>query len=108
MEYNDQYSMLMLWLECLFPFLLVLDGWTDPDKPQYRVVKEIPWYDDEIEHGKDAKLNDCSLKLKLFRLAVVPNRTDCVVTNDHKQVKTSGDATKACRADGRSNSTTAK
>jgi hypothetical protein len=76
---------------------LVLDRWTDPNKPRYRAVKDIPWKDDEeLKLGKDVKLKDCSLKLQLFRLTVHPNRTDYVVTNDHEQIGTSEDATKAC------------
>ncbi|SRR6266508_352031 len=75
----------------------VLDRWTDSDKPQYRAVKDLPWKDDEeLKLGKDAKLKECSLKLRLFRLTVHPNRTDYVVTNDHEQIGTSDDATKAC------------
>ena len=46
--------------------------------------------------GKETKFRQCSLKLKLFRLTVHPNRTDYVVTNDQEQIRTSEDATKAC------------
>ncbi len=76
---------------------LVLDRWTDPEKPKYLAAKELPWEnDDEQSKGKPAKLKECPLKLKLFRLTVHPNRTDYVVTNDLEQISTSGDATKAC------------
>lgn len=78
---------------------LVLDHWSDPEKPKYRSVKDLPWTsDDERVQGKQAKLKECSLQLKLFRLTVRPNRTDYVVTNDHEQVSRSDDATKACAA----------
>lgn len=51
----------------------VLDRWTDPNKPKYRAVKELPWQDDEeLRSGKEAKLKECSLKLRLFRLTVHP------------------------------------
>jgi len=52
---------------------LVLDYWTDPDKPKYRAVKDIPWQDDnELKIGKEVKLKKLSLKLRLFRLTVHP------------------------------------
>lgn len=76
---------------------LVLDKWTDPDKPKYLAVKDIPCEDEnELKTGKEAKLKELSLKLRLFRLTVHPNRTDYVVTNDHEEIKTSEGATKAC------------
>lgn len=76
---------------------LVLDYWTDPAKPSYRAVKDLPWADqEELLFGKEAKLKELSLKLRLFRLTVHPNRTDYVVTNDHENILTAHDATKAC------------
>ena len=75
----------------------ILDLWTDPDNPKYRPVKELPWKDEqELKVGKTIKLRQCSLKMKLFRISVHPNRTDYVVTNDFDQINTSQDATKAC------------
>lgn len=75
----------------------ILDLWTDPEKPKYRSVKELPWKNEqELELGKTIKLRGCSIKMKLFRLSVHPDRTDYVVTNDFDQINTSQDATKAC------------
>lgn len=74
---------------------LVLDWWTDPEKPKYRGVKELPW-EAQCTEGVIGKLKECSLELKLFRLSVHSNRTDYVVTNDLKKIGTSEDATKAC------------
>lgn len=78
---------------------LVLDRWRDPEKPIYRAVKDLPWQDDaELASGKRAKLKECPLSLKLFRVTIHSNRTDYVLTNDHKHIGTSGEATKACQA----------
>jgi len=44
----------------------VLDRCTDPDNPKYRSAKDLPWDDVELKQGKNAKLKQCSLKLKLF------------------------------------------
>ena len=74
---------------------LVLDRWTDPERPKYRGVKELPWETGCIQ-GEAGKLKECSLELKLFRLVVHSDRTDYVVTNDLKEISTSEDATKAC------------
>ena len=75
----------------------ILDFWTDPEKPKYRSVKELPWKNEqELELGKTIKLRGCSIKMKLFRLSVHPDRTDYIVTNDFDQINTSQDATKAC------------
>jgi len=76
---------------------LVLDFWTKPEKPKYRPVKDLPWKNSQERiKGKKAKLKECFLKLKLFQLTIHPNRTDYVVTNDHKEIGTAEDATKAC------------
>lgn len=76
---------------------LVLDHWSDTEKPKYRAVKDLPWKDEEeLIQGKPAKLKECPLKLKLFQLSVHKNRTDYVVTNDLELISTSDDATKAC------------
>lgn len=75
---------------------LILDKWTDPDKPEYRSVKDLPWDNDKLKQGSDAKLKACSLKLKLFRLMVHSNRTDYIVTNDNVAICTAEDATEAC------------
>lgn len=74
---------------------LVLDRWTDSEKPKYRPVKELP-LGNSLLQGNPEKLKECSLELKLFRLTVHSNRTDYVVTNDLKQISTPEDATKAC------------
>jgi len=74
---------------------LILDKWTDCKKPKYRAVKDLPWETQTLD-GRNGKLKECSLKLKLFRLTVHPNRTDYVVTNDHEEIGTPEDATKAC------------
>ena len=71
----------------------ILDRLTDPKKPSYKAVKELPW--DKLEQGTEVKLKQCSLKVNLFQLSVHPNRTDYVITND-KAICTSEDATKAC------------
>ena len=75
---------------------LILDKCTDPDKPEYRSVKDLPWDNDKLKQGSDAKLKACSLKLKLFRLMVHSNRTDYIVTNDNVAICTSEEATEAC------------
>lgn len=75
---------------------LVLDRWSNPESPAYCAVKDLPWNEAELSVGKDAKLKECKLKLKLFQLTTHPGRTDYVVTNDHETVCTSEDATKAC------------
>lgn len=75
---------------------LILDKWTDPDNPEYRSVKDLPWDNDKLKQGSDAQLKACSLKLKLFRLMVHSNRTDYIVTNDNVAICTSEDATEAC------------
>ena len=75
---------------------LILDKYTDPDKPEYRSVKDLPWDNDKLKQGSDAKLKACSLKLKLFRLMVHSNRTDYIVTNDNVAICTSEEATEAC------------
>ena len=74
----------------------VLDRWSNPDNPKYSAVKELPWENNELKQGSMAKLKACSLKLKLFRLMVHPNRTDYIITNDNEAISTSEDATKAC------------
>lgn len=76
----------------------VLDHWTDPQKPKYRSVKDLPWKNNELPLTleKAVKLRECSLKLMLFRLTVHPNRIDFVVSNDFEAVSTLEDATEAC------------
>ena len=54
----------------------ILDRFTDPEKPSYKAVKELPW--DKLEQGTEVKLKQCSLKVNLFQLSVYPNRTDYV------------------------------
>ena len=56
----------------------------------------MPWDNDKLKQGSDAKLKACSLKLKLFRLMVHSNRTDYIVTNDNVAICTSEEATEAC------------
>ena len=46
--------------------------------------------------GKMTKLKQYDLKLKLFRLTAHSGCTDYVITNDHKAIGTSNDATEAC------------
>ena len=75
---------------------LILDRWSDPDNPQYRSVKDLPWDNDQLAQGTVAKLSACSIQLKLFRLMVHPNRGDLVITNDHEAIGTSEEARKAC------------
>ena len=71
----------------------ILDRFTDPEKPSYKAVKELPW--NKLEQGTEVKLKQCSLKVNLFQLSVHSNRADYVITND-KAICTSEDATKAC------------
>lgn len=95
---------IMQWINCLgYKFVCpirsnrqILDHWTDPNKPKYRSVKELPWHKDELKQGPEVKMKACSLRLKLFRLMVYPNRTDFIITNDNEAICTSKDATKAC------------
>jgi len=76
---------------------LILDHWTNPEKPEYRIVKDLPWKDeDELKAGKIIKFRACSLKMKLFQIMINTDRTEYVVTNDFDQINTSQDATKAC------------
>lgn len=98
---------LMCWIDSLgYKFVcpirknrLVLDRWSDPDHPSYRAVSELPWEDEQSAiEGKSVKLKACRLQLKLFRLTTHPGRTDYVVSNDHEQISTPGDATDACAA----------
>lgn len=77
----------------------VLDHWTDPKKTAYRAVSDLPWSDNHaLTHGRCTKLKQCHLSLKLFQLTTHPRRTDYIVTNDHKAILSSDDATKACAA----------
>ena len=47
---------------------LVLDHWTNAEKPTYRAVKDLPWDQSTLTNGAQIKLRACSLALKLFRL----------------------------------------
>ena len=50
-------------------------------------VDKLDWTDEELEKGKPVVLNDFpnEHKVKLFRVPVLPDRTDYVVTNDLSQ-----------------------
>lgn len=95
---------IMMWIDSLgYKFVcpvrsnrLILNKWTDPHKPKYYPVKELPWEHPSLTQGTLAKLKECSLKVKLFRLTVHPNRTDYIVTNDTAAICTPLDATNAC------------
>ena len=43
----------------------ILDRLTDPKKPSYKAVKDLPW--DKLEQGTEVKLKQCSLKVNLFQ-----------------------------------------
>ena len=53
----------------------------------YQSVGSLDWTDEELESGKLIVLNDFpnEHKVQLFRVPVLPNRTDFVVTNDLSQ-----------------------
>ncbi len=53
----------------------------------YQRVDTLDWTAEELEHGKRVRLNDFSRehKVQLFRVPVLANRTDLVVTNDISQ-----------------------
>ena len=44
----------------------ILDRFTNPKKPSYKAVKDLPW--DKLEQRTEVKLKQCSLKVKLFQL----------------------------------------
>lgn len=56
-------------------------------KPAYQRVDSLSWSATECASGKNVHLKDfpAGHRLQLFRLAVSPNRTDYVVTNDPTQ-----------------------
>ena len=53
----------------------------------YQRVDTLDWTEEELEHGKRVRLNDFpnEHKVQLFRVPVLANRTDLVVTNDLTQ-----------------------
>jgi hypothetical protein len=53
----------------------------------YQRVDTLDWTDEELQQGKRIVLNDFpnEHKVQLFRVLVLPNRTDFVVTNDVSQ-----------------------
>jgi len=53
----------------------------------YQRVDTLVWADEELQQGKRVVLNDFpnEHKVQLFRVPVLPNRTDFVVTNDVSQ-----------------------
>lgn len=63
----------------------------------YQPVSMLQWSDDEVEHGKLIKINKFPKdhKVKLFRVPVSTDRTDCVATNDIACPSTQ-DARKVC------------
>ena len=68
-------------------------GGAKPNKP----VCDLAWSVEELKAGKSIKIKDFpqSCILQLFRIAVLPNRTDHVVTND-TACKSSDDTRKTC------------
>lgn len=66
------------------------------DQP-YQAVSTLSWTDDELKRGKRIKIHGFPRdhKVKLFRVAVTPDRTDWVVTNDLAQASTD-DTRKQC------------
>lgn len=70
-------------------------SWDTNEK--YQPIRELQWTDDEIRQGKMIRLKGMPehLAMKMFSVAVSPNRTDCVVTNDQSQHCTD-DTNKIC------------
>ncbi|MDF1756944.1 MAG: transposase [Legionellaceae bacterium] len=54
---------------------------------KYKPIRDFEWSDSELSQGKYIRLKGMPehLKMKMFSVAVSPNRTDCVVTNDTSQ-----------------------
>lgn len=48
----------------------------------YSTVGELIWTKQEKEFGKTIKVKDLNLDVKVFRVAVSTDRTDCVLSND--------------------------
>lgn len=54
---------------------------------EYHPITELQWSADELHQGKSVRLKGMPehLAMKMFTVAVSPNRTDFVVTNDTNQ-----------------------
>jgi hypothetical protein len=70
-------------------------SWDTEEK--YQAIRDLNWSSDEIHQGKKIRLKGMPehLAMKMFSVAVSPNRTDFVVTNDILQ-HCSDDTKKIC------------
>ena len=48
----------------------------------YSTVGELMWTKQEREFGKTIKVKDLNLDVRVFRVAISTDRTDCVLSND--------------------------
>lgn len=64
---------------------------------KYKPIRDLQWTENELHHGKIIRLKGMPehLAMKMFSVAVSPNRTDCIVTNDTSQ-QCSDDTKKIC------------
>jgi hypothetical protein len=52
------------------------------DNKPYMFVSDLPWTQQQVEHGQAIKVKNLDMQVKVFKVTISTNRTDYVLTND--------------------------